>query len=94
MSKLLSAGNSKVPYLYIILLIGVKLAPRNQEFCENEFPFVKTSLFDSEFNSESNGDIFIHGQTIGKKFSLISICLLYMYMRHYTIVGTQYLCTE
>ena len=36
---------------------------------------MKTSLFDSELNSESNGDIFIDGQMIGKKFSLIFVCL-------------------
>jgi len=48
----------------------MELAPRNKELyknlCENEFPSIKMSPFDSEFDSASNGDTFIHGKTIGK----------------------------
>ena len=72
----------------------MELAPRNKEFCKNEFPSMKMCLFDAEFNSESNGDIFIHGKTIRKKFPLICILLLYVYMCHHMTFGTQFLCAE
>jgi hypothetical protein len=48
----------------------MELAPRNKELYKNlyknEFPSIKVSPFDAEFNSASNGDTFIHGKTIGK----------------------------
>jgi hypothetical protein len=36
---------------------------------QNVFPSIETSPFDSEFNSASNGVIFIYGKTIRKIFS-------------------------
>jgi hypothetical protein len=51
----------------------MELAPRNKELYKNlyknEFPSIKVSPFDAEFNSASNGDTFIHGKTIGKNFT-------------------------
>jgi hypothetical protein len=57
-------------FVYLVLFIDVKLAPRNKELYKNlyknEFPPIKMSPFDAESNSTSNGDTFIHGKTIGK----------------------------
>jgi len=51
----------------------MELAPRNKELYKNlyknEFPSLKVSPFDAEFNSASNGDTFIHGKTIEKNFT-------------------------
>jgi hypothetical protein len=51
----------------------MELAPRNKELHENlyknEFPSIKMSPFDVEFDSASNGDTFIHEKTIGKMSS-------------------------
>jgi len=38
-------------------------------FLKSIIPSIKTSPFDSEFNSASNGDIFIHGTSFGKILS-------------------------
>jgi hypothetical protein len=51
----------------------MELAPRNKELYKkiyvNEFPSIKMGPFEAEFDSASNGDIFIHGKTIGKNSS-------------------------
>ena len=48
----------------------MELAPRNKElyknFYKNEFPFIKTSPLDAEFNSASTGTSFDNGKTFGE----------------------------
>ena len=55
----------------------MELAPRNKELYKNsyknEFPSIKMSPFDSEFDSASNGDTFIHGKILSGFFSSIHI---------------------
>jgi hypothetical protein len=60
----------------------MELAPRNKELYKNlykiEFPSIKMSPFDAEFDSASNGNTFVHGKTIGENFTCIFIFLLYV----------------
>jgi hypothetical protein len=48
----------------------MELAPRNKALyenrCKNEFPLIKTSPFDAEFDSASIGAIFNDGKTFGR----------------------------
>ncbi len=48
----------------------MELAPRNKELyenrCKNEFPLIKTSPFDAEFDSASIGASFNDGKTFGQ----------------------------
>ena len=54
----------------IVCDIDVKLARRNRVFAENfsqkHVRAIKTSPFDAELNSASNGDIFIPRTSFGK----------------------------
>jgi hypothetical protein len=57
-------------------------------FLQNEFPCVKMSPFDPEFDSASNGDTFIHGKTIGKNFTFIFVLSpIHVYVTIYDVQG-------
>jgi hypothetical protein len=57
-----------------------------------EFPFIKMSLFDSEFNSASNGETFIHGKTIGKILPGTFSFPVHAYVSSYGIEKETYVC--
>jgi hypothetical protein len=73
-----------VTFIFVLFPIDVYVTIYDVEegvlFLQNEFPCMKMGPFDAEFNSALNGDTFIHGKTIGKKFRCILLCVLYIYV--------------
>jgi hypothetical protein len=55
---------------------------------QSEFPSMKRSSFDPEFDSASNRDTFIHGKTIGKNFtSILVLSPIHVYVTIYDVQG-------